>query len=135
MSQTNPPAASCSNYQAIFDGALEGYKKKTGKDLTKHPLLHRLETCNSPDAVLTILQTQILEPGQSQSSRNRLTMWLGPTVNVLNAFSSPVGALVGQVSLPGRDDLKSDIDFFGGISTRGRDLYRHRNSSFCEHLH
>jgi hypothetical protein len=105
MSQTSPPAASRSNYQAIFDSALEAYVKKTGKDLTSDPLLHRLEACNSPDAVLTILRAQILEPGQPQSSCNRLTMWLDPTVNVLNAFSATVGALVGQVSLggPGRD--------------------------------
>ena len=99
MSQTSPPAASRSNYQAIFDSALEAYKKKTGKDLTKDPLLHRLDTCSSPDAVLTILRAQILEPGQPQNSRNRLTIWLNPTVNVLIAFSATVGALVGQVSL------------------------------------
>lgn len=102
MSQASPSTASHSNYQAIFDRSLEAYKKKTGKDLTKDPLLHRLESCNSPDAVLTILRAQILEPGQPQSSRSRLTMWLDPTVNVLIAFSTTVGALVGPVSL---DDL------------------------------
>jgi len=98
--------ASLSNYQAIFDKSLEAYKKKTGNDLTKDPLLHRLEYCNSPDAVLTILRAQILEPGQPQSSRSRLTIWLDPTVNVLIAFSTTVGALVGQVSL----------DYLPGIS-------------------
>jgi hypothetical protein len=99
MSQTSPSAASRSNYQAIFDNALEAYKKKTGKDLTLDPLLHSLETCNSPDAVLAILQAQILEPGKPQSSRNKLTMWLDPTVNVLNAFSATIGGFVGLVSL------------------------------------
>lgn len=100
MSQTSPPAsdASRSNYQVIFDSALKTYKKKTGKDLTKDPLLRRLETCNSPDAVLYILRAQILEPGQPQGSRNRLTTWLDPTVNVLISFSATLGALVGQVS-------------------------------------
>ena len=99
MSHTSPPTASRSTYQAIFDSALEAYRKKTGKDLTKDPLFHRLETCNSPNAVLTILRAQILEPGQPQSSHNKLTMWLVPIVNVLIAFSVTVGALVGQVSL------------------------------------
>jgi hypothetical protein len=99
MSQTSPSAASRSNYQAVFDNALEAYKKKTGKDLTSDPLLHSLETCNSPDAVLAILQAQILEPGQPQSSRNKLTTWLDPTVKVLNAFSSTIGGFVGLVSL------------------------------------
>ncbi|KAF8485998.1 hypothetical protein DFH94DRAFT_678769 [Russula ochroleuca] len=100
MSQTSPSAASRSNYQAIFDNALEAYKKKTGKDLTLDPLLHSLETCNSPDAVLAILQAQILEPGKPQSSRNKLTMWLDPTVNVLNAFSATIGGFVGLAYPP-----------------------------------
>lgn len=99
MSHISPSATSRFNYQAIFDSALESYKKKTGKDLTSDPLLRSIENCNSPDAVLAILRAQILEPGQPQSSHNKLTTWLGPTVNVLNAFSAVIGGLVGLVSL------------------------------------
>jgi hypothetical protein len=99
MSQTPTSVASCSNYQAIFDNALEAYKKKTGKDLTSDPLLRSLETCNSPNAVLSLLREQILEPGQPQSSGNKFTTWLDPTVNVLNAFSGTIGGFVGLVSL------------------------------------
>jgi hypothetical protein len=99
MSQASPPVTSRSNYRAIFDGALEAYKKKTGNDLVSNPLFHSIETCNSPDAVLAILQAQILEPGQSQNSRNKLTTWLDPTVNVLNTFSATIGGFVGLVSL------------------------------------
>ena len=99
MSQIPPSAASRFNYQAIFDGALEAYKKETGKDLTLDLLLRSIENCNSSDAVLAILRAQILEPGQSQSSHNRLTTWLDPTVNVLSAFSATIGGLVGVVSL------------------------------------
>ena len=92
-------AASRSNYQSIFDSALERYKGKTGKDLTKDPLLRSLETCNSPDAVLAVLRAQLLGPGQSQSSDDKLTTWLDPTVNVINAFSATIGGGVGLVSL------------------------------------
>ena len=99
MSQASPSVASTSNYQAIFDNALRAYKRKTGKDLTSDPLLHTLETCNSPDAVLDILRAQILEPGQPRSSSNKFTAWLDPTVNVLNAFSGTIGGFVGLVSL------------------------------------
>jgi hypothetical protein len=98
MSQIPPSAASRFNYQAIFDSALEAYKKKIGKDLTSDPLLRSIENCNSPDAVLAILRAQILEPGQSQRSYNGLTTWLDPTINVLNAFSATIGGLVGLVS-------------------------------------
>ena len=96
MSQTSSSATSRSNYQAIFDNALEAYKKKTGKDLTSDPLFHSLETCNSPDAVLAILQAQIFEPGKPQGSHNK---WLDPTVKVLNAFSATIGGFAGLVSL------------------------------------
>ncbi|KAF8469866.1 hypothetical protein DFH94DRAFT_847734 [Russula ochroleuca] len=91
MSQTSPEAASRYNYQFIFDSALEAYERKTGKDLTKDPLLRSLETCSSPDAVLTLLRAQILGPGPSQSSGDKLTAWLIPTVNVINAFSATIG--------------------------------------------
>ncbi len=100
MSQLPPSVASRANYQAIFDSALEAYKRKTGEDLTSDPLLRSIENCNSPDAVLAILRAQIvLEPGQPQGSRNRLIAWLDPTVRVLNAFSATIGGLVGLVSL------------------------------------
>jgi hypothetical protein len=72
MSQTYPnpesKALSDSNYQLIFSVALEFYKKRTGNDLTSNPLLPRLETCNSPDAVIALLQEQI--PGFDQSRSN-----------------------------------------------------------------
>ena len=99
MSQNSPSATSHSNYRAIFDGALEAYKKKTGNDLISDPLFHSIESCNSPDAVLAILQAQIIEPDQPQSSRSKLTMWLDPTVSVLNAFSATIGGIAGLVSL------------------------------------
>jgi hypothetical protein len=93
MSQTS------ADYQAIFDSALDVYKRKTGKDLTSHPLFRSFETCNSPDAVLAVLQAQILGPGQSQNSGDKLLAWLNPTITVLNAFSATVGGGVGLVSL------------------------------------
>ena len=99
MPRTPPEAPSRSNYQSIFDSALEAYKRKTGKDLTKDPLLRSIETCQSPDAVVTILRAQILGPGLSQSSSDKLTTWLDPTVNVINAFSASIGGGVGLVSL------------------------------------
>jgi hypothetical protein len=99
MSQTSPGASSSSNYQAIFDDALEGYNKKTGKDLTLDPLLRRLETCDSPDAILAMLQAQILLPDRPKSGSDKLLTWLKPTINVLNAFSETIGGGACLVSL------------------------------------
>jgi len=98
MSQT--PTAT-SSYQVIFDNALEAYKKKTKKELRSHPLLPKLQACNSPDAVLTVLREQIPTFDQSHSTsatNDKLTNWLNPTVNVLHSFSEAIGAGGGLVS-------------------------------------
>jgi hypothetical protein len=93
----SPETLSCSNYQAIFDNALEAYKKKTKKDPASDPLLRSFEACDSPDAVLVVLREQIPNFDQSRSGRDRLSNWLNPTVNVLYNFSSKIGAVVHLV--------------------------------------
>ena len=99
MSQIPPSAASRLNYQAIFDSALEAYKKKTGKDLTSDPLFHKLEICHSPDAILVILREHIFGFDHPHHSSDGLTKCLNPTVNVLYTFSTIIGASPCLVSL------------------------------------
>ena len=99
MSQNRPDISSSSNYQLIFDNALKAYKKKTGRDLASDPLLRRLKSCNSPDAVLALLREQVPEFDQSESSSDGVTKWLDPTVNVLYALSATLGEGVGLVRL------------------------------------
>lgn len=101
MSQSPPVISSNSNYRLIFDNALSAYKKETGKDLTSDPLLLRLRSCNSPDAVLALLREHIPGFDQPGSSGDRLSNWLNPTVNVLYSFSSTIGGAVGLVSIVG----------------------------------
>jgi hypothetical protein len=97
MSQTRP------NYQYIFkfSVALESYKKRTGNNLTSNPLLHRLKTCNSPDAVIALLREQIpgFDQSRSDNDSERLSNWLNPTVNVIAAFSETINESVGPVGL------------------------------------
>ena len=100
MSQT---PTSTSNYQSIFDNAIEAYKKKTKKDLRSHPLLEILQNCDSPDAVLKVLYGQITGFNQSRGPNDKLTKWLNPTVNVLCTFSGVIG---GGVSLACPKDLR-----------------------------
>ena len=101
MPQSSPEASPHVNYESIFDSALQTYKTKTGKDLSSNPLFHRLESCSSPDDIITILRQQIPGPDQSASgsSDGRLTRWLDPTVKVINAFSETIGGTVALVSL------------------------------------
>ena len=96
---TGPPPASHSNFLPIFNAALESYKHKTKKDLASHPLLSSLQSCGSPEAVLTVLREQIPAFNQSQNRDDELTKWVTPTVNVLYTFSATVGQGIGLVSI------------------------------------
>lgn len=91
-------SSSTSNFQPIFDKALKEYRKKTGKELDTHPLAEEIRSCD-PEAILTGLQGKANELNDSRSSDERLTKWLTPTVNVLNALTSTVGDGVGSVSI------------------------------------
>jgi hypothetical protein len=99
MSIEPATATSQSNFMSIFDAALENYKRKTKNDLASHPLLPILQSCDSPDAVLTVLREQIPAFSQSQNDDEGLTKWVTPTVNVLYAFSATLGQGVGLVSI------------------------------------
>ena len=98
MSQATTATTSTSNYQSIFNNAIEAYRKKTKKDLLSHPLLEKLQNCGSPDAVLELLLEQIPGFDQSRGTDIKLTKWLNPTVNVLYTFSGVIGGGIGMVS-------------------------------------
>ena len=78
--------------------SLKEYTMKTKKDLLAHPLTARFQTCNSPTDILALLRTEVQHFEQSTSGDDQWTKWLNPTVNVLYAFSSAIGAGVGLVN-------------------------------------
>ena len=99
MPQTSATVAASSSFEAIFQAAIESYQKQTKKDLLDHPLASRLQDCDSTNAIIDILQEQVREFDKSRSGDERLTKWLSPTVNVLNAFSATISGGVSLVSL------------------------------------
>jgi hypothetical protein len=103
MSHVQSTASSSSpngpNFQLIINNALDKYKKRTKRDLLAHPLAAQLQSCDSPSAILVILQQQVQGSDQSRSSDERLSRWLDPTISVLYALSSTLGAGVGLVCL------------------------------------
>ena len=101
MSQTLPTASSSSsssNFQSVLNAALEAYEKKTKCKLLTHPLAAQLQSCDSPTAILSVLQDLIQQFDHRRASDERLSNWLNPTINVLYAFSSAIGQGVGLVS-------------------------------------
>ena len=99
MSTVPSTSTSQSNFVTIFNAALETYKRKTKEDLASHPLLPSLQSCDSPEAVLTVLREQIPAFCQPQNGDDQLTKWVTPTVNVLYSFSATLGASVGLVNI------------------------------------
>ena len=98
MSHSHLAAASSSNFQQLINNALKAYKKRTKRDLLLHSLASQLEDCNSPAAILAVLEQQVQGLDQSRNSDDRWTKWLGPTINVLCALSDTLGEGVSLVS-------------------------------------
>ena len=90
---------STSNFNSIFEKALKEYKKKTKQRLTTHPLATQLDKCDTPAAILAILQDQVHQFNESRSSDERLQRWLSPTINVLFAFTETLGAGISMVNI------------------------------------
>ena len=97
MSNLPSPSTPRSNLDSIFNAALRTYKKKTGKDITSHPLATELQSCDSPDAILAVLREQIPVPDQSQNGNETFAKSLIPTVNVLYTLSDTLGEGIGLV--------------------------------------
>ncbi|KAI9455432.1 hypothetical protein BJY52DRAFT_1224619 [Lactarius psammicola] len=89
-------------FKAIFDDALKEYEKKTGTNLTAHPLADKLRTCDSPDAVLNVLQDHIRAYEESRNGDRRLTKLLDPTIHVLYLLSAALGEGVGLAFGPAK---------------------------------
>jgi hypothetical protein len=99
MSKTHPNASSSSNFQSVFNAALEDYEKTTKCKLLTHPLADQLQSCDSPTAILSVLQDLIQQFDHRRRSDERLSKWLNPIVNIFFTFSATVGQGVSLVSL------------------------------------
>jgi len=99
MSTAPSTSTSPYNFASIFNAALENYNRKTKNDLASHPLLPKLQSCNSPEAIITALREQGSASNQPRNSDVILTKWVAPTVNVVYAFSATIDQGVGLVCI------------------------------------
>ena len=99
MFQTLPTTKSSYNLPAVLDAALIAYKKRTRQNLIAHPLTTQLQACDSPRAILIILQSYAKQFGSSQSGNERLNTWFGPVTNVLYMFYARLDEGVGLVNI------------------------------------
>ena len=134
FSSSSSSSSTTTNFRLVLNAALEAYETKTKCKLLTHPLVAQLQSCDSPTAILAVLQDLIQQFDHRRRSDERLASWLIPTVNVLYAFSSTLGQGVGLVSL-------NQVFFFNllfdhhssDILACKRGLLRYRCPSFGEH--
>jgi len=88
MSLASSTSSLPSNFQALFDIALDKYAKLTGKDLRNHPLASAIDGCESPDSILAIFQAQSQAFDEFRNGDPKLIKWLKPVVNGLHAIST-----------------------------------------------
>ncbi|KAF8257933.1 hypothetical protein EI94DRAFT_1708460 [Lactarius quietus] len=93
----------------MLDAALAEYKKKTGEDLQTLWLASELQTCESVDSVLDLLQDQA--KAFEQSGDQKLMKWIDPLVHVLLTFSDDFGDGLSLVTItnPIHDDSKCSL--------------------------
>ena len=72
--------SSTTNFQLVFNAALQAYEKMTRKRLLAHPITAKLQLCDSPTAVLSMLQGLVQQFEKHSSSNERLRNWLGQTI-------------------------------------------------------
>ena len=93
---TNP---STSNFNVIFEAALNEYEILTGQDLRTYPFFVALESFNSPDAILNVFRTQTQAFDKVRKNNKKLIDLLAPIVEILFEFSAALGEGVDVVSL------------------------------------
>jgi len=130
MSKVSSTTTSSTNFQNLFNNALEAYEKKTKKQLLAHPLSAKLQHCHSPAAILSVLQELVQQFDQRRCGSERLRACLNPIVNVLHAFSTTTGEGVGLVGprLQFPYDTGPDYHLSGISPSKGNICWNWRSS-------
>ena len=75
MSSSSSSSNVSSSFQNIFDAALRAFTQKTGSDIATHPLITRLECCDSPEAILKIFEEKAHSFNQFSDGDRKNQLW------------------------------------------------------------
>jgi hypothetical protein len=87
MSESNQATLSAANFAAIFNKAVDEYEALTKQDLRKHHLVAELETCESPEAIESVLQKHAMDFSKFTKPEKKWMTWLNPMVHILFKLS------------------------------------------------
>ena len=90
-----------SQFQSLFEKALEDYKKQTGTKLVGHPLYEKLITCDSVESITAVLQEQAQAFLKFGGEDGKIMKSLKCAVHVLHSLSSSslLGEAIGLVRI------------------------------------
>ena len=88
-----------SNFQSLFDVALQDYEKQTGTKLADHPLAKQLEACDSLDSVTSFLQGRSRAFHEFRGDDGKFMRSLKRVVHILYTLSTnaALGETIGLV--------------------------------------
>jgi hypothetical protein len=81
---TNPPP----ELTLLFEAALNEFEKRAGSNLVQHQVIQKLQSCESADSVIDVLQDQAQAFRNFRGDDGRLMKWFKRTVNVLYTLST-----------------------------------------------
>jgi hypothetical protein len=85
--------------QALFDFALQAYKRKTGITLADHLLTTQLESCSTVEDIITLFQRQA-EAVSDLQARHRVINSIKTTVSILTPLHIALGLVRQSTLLP-----------------------------------
>ncbi|KAH9039669.1 hypothetical protein EDB85DRAFT_2272704 [Lactarius pseudohatsudake] len=97
MSSPSQASVSSSQFDSIINAALNEFKEKTGKNLLDDWLAKELQSCNSVEAVMDIIQGQAEAFDKFRNGGSKLMKWIRSSVHVLYTISATLGDGVGAV--------------------------------------
>jgi hypothetical protein len=85
-----------SNFQSILD-AIDKYAEQTGINLQENPFTDKVKGCDSPSAVLLLLQENVNAFKVYRDNNRKFIECVSPVVQFVHAFSGILGEAAGLV--------------------------------------
>ncbi|KAH9022772.1 hypothetical protein EDB85DRAFT_1895099 [Lactarius pseudohatsudake] len=97
MSLSSQASVSYSQFESTINAALNEFKEKTRKNLLDDWLAKELQSCDSVEAVMDIIQGQAKAFDKFRNGGSKLMKWIRSSVHVLYTISAALGDGVGVV--------------------------------------
>ena len=86
-----------SNFPSILD-AVDKYAEQTGINLMENPFADKVKGCDSPSAILSLLQDNLKAFKDYRDNNQKFIGCINPVVKFVHAFSGVLGEAAGLVS-------------------------------------